>query len=200
MSDIDVVYKSPIWRANTLIEYLASVLSNEFNRITVNMGKPLEVYEIVGNGYNQGYSMKHTANTVSVKFSRIDRRDQLHAFLTRLIVNERFSSFTYIPRLGNTMTVFRHQITFDNTNSIDRRRFAEWGAPFGCCDRLDGCCTPQGAQQEMQQSGGQTSSAPSVYRQESTMRAPLQSRIPLQSTSTNAMNLLQPKGVGMSRR
>ncbi len=137
MTDINEVYKMSVWKSDSLITHMIMMLSVVENRITLEIGKPHEIIQIVGLGYNRGYIMRRSGTSRAID-TRIETHDQLNRIVTEIVSSDRFSNVTIIPRLGATRTIFRHQITFDGTNSIDRRRFAEWGAPFSCCDRLDG--------------------------------------------------------------
>lgn len=139
MTDINQVYTSDIWRAEHTIKYLVFSLSVPQNRVTIDLGKPFEIIQIIGLGVENGYAVERHITGYDVKKAIVRASDQLERLIYDLVSSDRFSNFTLIPSMGATKTVFRHQITFGNR--MDAKRYADFGAamPTSCCERIDGC-------------------------------------------------------------
>lgn len=139
MTDIKQVYTTDIWRAEHTIKFLVFSLSVPRNRVTIFLGKPYELIQIIGLGVENGYAVERHIAGFDVKKATVRASDQLERLIYDLVSSDRFSSFTLIPSMGATKTVFRHQITFGE--QMDAKRFADFGAalPTSCCERIDGC-------------------------------------------------------------
>lgn len=142
MSDIDRVYRVERWDGPAMISFLVMGLGVASNRLHVWLGKPAEILEIVSlrgvAGCASGWVvMRNMDGDASIKH-KFATRDELSRFLHLLLRSDRFDNFTYVPYLGATRTVFRHQLIFGGD-----RRFDEWSAPSACCPAgTSKCCPP----------------------------------------------------------